>query len=74
MSPGLSTFPMVSLARISGIKSGLVEALQLLNGVEGISIIRFKDIDVVRHPLVGRIVRAYDSTYAAQAEEGAPQI
>jgi len=57
-----------------GIKSGLVEALQLLNGVEGISIIRFKDIDVVRHPLVGRIVRAYDSTYAAQAEEGAPQI
>ncbi|MBM7044443.1 MULTISPECIES: PhoH family protein [Rhizobium] len=57
-----------------GVKSGLVEALQLLNGVEGISIIRFKDTDVVRHPLVGRIVRAYDSTYAAQAEEGAPQI
>lgn len=57
-----------------GVKSGLVEALQLLNGVEGISIISFKDTDVVRHPLVGRIVRAYDSTYAAQAEEGAPQI
>ncbi|MGO7954656.1 PhoH family protein, partial [Rhizobium ruizarguesonis] len=47
-----------------GVKSGLVEALQLLNGVEGISIVRFKDNDVVRHPLVGRIVRAYDSTYA----------
>ena len=47
-----------------GVKSGLVEALQLLNGVEGISIVRFTDTDVVRHPLVARIVRAYDSTYA----------
>jgi len=52
-----------------GVKSGLVEALQLLNGVEGISIVRFKDTDVVRHPLVGRIVRAYDSTYAVEAED-----
>jgi phosphate starvation-inducible PhoH-like protein len=52
-----------------GVKSGLVEALQLLNGVEGISIVRFKDTDVVRHPLVGRIVRAYDSTYATETEE-----
>lgn len=52
-----------------GVRSGLVEALQLLNGVEGISIIRFKDTDVVRHPLVARIVRAYDSTYAAESEE-----
>ncbi|ENN86347.1 phosphate starvation-induced protein [Rhizobium freirei PRF 81] len=57
-----------------GVKSGLVEALQLLNGVEGITIVRFKDTDVVRHPLVARIVRAYDSTYAAQAEESDPQI
>ena len=48
-----------------GVKSGLVEALQLLNEVEGISVIRFKDTDVVRHPLVARIVRAYDATYAA---------
>ncbi|MGO7770781.1 PhoH family protein, partial [Rhizobium ruizarguesonis] len=39
-----------------GVKSGLFEALQLLNGVEGISIVRVKDTDVVRHPLVGRIV------------------
>jgi Phosphate starvation-inducible protein PhoH, predicted ATPase len=51
-----------------GVKSGLVEALQLLNGVEGISIVRFKDTDVVRHPLVGRIVQAYDSQYAKQDE------
>ncbi len=47
-----------------GVTSGLVEALQLLNGVEGVSIVRFKDTDVVRHPLVARIVRAYDATYA----------
>ncbi|MBB2751267.1 UNVERIFIED_ORG: phosphate starvation-inducible PhoH-like protein [Rhizobium aethiopicum] len=56
-----------------GVKSGLVEALQLLNGVEGISIVRFKDTDVVRHPLVGRIVRAYDSTYAVETEAASRQ-
>ncbi|MFT4184234.1 MAG: PhoH family protein [Rhizobium sp.] len=59
-----------------GVKSGLVEALQLLNGVEGITIVRFKDTDVVRHPLVARIVRAYDSTYATPLDGGEadPQI
>lgn len=57
-----------------GVKSGLVEALELLNGVEGITIVRFKDTDVVRHPLVARIVRAYDSTYAVKAEESDPRI
>jgi phosphate starvation-inducible PhoH-like protein len=42
-------------------KSGLVEALQVLDGVEGIVTVRFDDKDVVRHPLVAKIVRAYDS-------------
>ena len=42
-------------------KSGLVEALQVLDGVEGISFCHFEDVDVVRHHLVQRIVRAYDS-------------
>ncbi|MCO6176730.1 MULTISPECIES: PhoH family protein [Ciceribacter] len=51
-----------------GVKSGLVEALQILRSVEGISVIRFKDVDVVRHPLVGRIVQAYDAQYAVQDE------
>lgn len=51
-----------------GVKSGLVEALQILNGVDGVSFVRFKDADVVRHPLVGRIVRAYDAQYAVQDE------
>lgn len=51
-----------------GVKSGLVEALQILKGVDGVSFVRFKDADVVRHPLVGRIVRAYDAQYAVQDE------
>jgi len=42
-------------------KSGLFEALQVLEGVEGIKFCHFEDVDVVRHHLVQRIVRAYDS-------------
>ena len=41
-------------------KSGLVEALRILDGVAGSVIVRFNDTDVVRHPLVAEIVRAYD--------------
>ncbi|MEO6396221.1 MAG: PhoH family protein [Devosia sp.] len=44
-----------------GEKSGLVEATALLDGIEGVHISRFNDKDVVRHALVGRIVRAYDA-------------
>ncbi|EHS51458.1 PhoH family protein [Rhizobium sp. PDO1-076] len=51
-----------------GVTSGLVEALQILKEVEGVSIVRFKDTDVVRHPLVGRIVRAYDAKYIVAEE------
>ncbi len=43
-----------------GQTSGLGEAMQLLAGVSGISIVRFTGADVVRHPLVARIVEAYD--------------
>ena len=53
-----------------GVKSGLVEALQILKGVEGVSVIRFKDVDVVRHPMVARIVRAYDAEGATRPVEG----
>ncbi len=42
-------------------KSGLLEALRVLDGVEGIKFCHFDDVDVVRHHLVQRIVRAYDS-------------
>ncbi len=42
-------------------KSGLVEALKILNGIEGISIINLNQKDIVRHKLVTRIVNAYEA-------------
>lgn len=44
----------------SGKQSGLMNASEVLRGVEGISFIHFDDKDVVRHQLVQRIVLAYD--------------
>jgi phosphate starvation-inducible protein PhoH and related proteins len=43
-----------------GAQCGLRDALETLDGVEGVAKIEFTDADVVRHPLVSRIVRAYD--------------
>lgn len=43
-----------------GRRSGLREAWEMLEGVDGIEFIHFTQKDVVRHPLVGRIVHAYD--------------
>ncbi|MBG1233817.1 PhoH family protein [Aestuariivirga litoralis] len=48
----------------SGIGSGLVEATSILDGVKGIGITQFINSDIVRHPLVGRIVQAYDKRQA----------
>jgi len=48
-----------------GKMSGLIEARNVISGVEGIWFIYFNERDVVRHPLVQRIVRAYES-YSAQ--------
>jgi len=42
-----------------GVPSGLKEAVRILKGVKGVDIIDFGEADVVRHPLVTRIVRAY---------------
>ncbi len=44
-----------------GTRSGLADALEALEGVKGIGVVRFANQDVVRHPLVGRIVDAYDA-------------
>lgn len=41
-------------------KSGLADAVERLEGIEGMSVIRFNAADVVRHPIVGRIVQAYE--------------
>ena len=44
-----------------GKMSGMVEALRVVEGIEGIATIAFDDRDVVRHPLVQRIVKAYEA-------------
>jgi phosphate starvation-inducible PhoH-like protein len=49
-------------------RSGLLEALSVLDGVEGIRFCHFEDLDVVRHHLVQRIVRAYDSYGRSQQQ------
>lgn len=44
----------------TGRTSGVVQALDVLHGVDGVAIVHFTDRDVVRHPLVQRIVKAYE--------------
>jgi len=44
-----------------GMPSGLIDAAEVLRDVKGIAMTRFTSADVVRHPLVARIVDAYDS-------------
>ena len=51
-------------------KSGLKDALDVLHGVEGISFTFFESRDVVRHPLVARIVNAYDARDSKDAATG----
>ena len=48
-------------------RSGLVHALRVLDGVRGVAFHHFHNADVVRHPLVGRVVEAYD-TYDKEQE------
>jgi phosphate starvation-inducible PhoH-like protein len=50
-----------------GVMSGLVEAERILAGVEGVGFTRFGPEDVVRHPLVARIIRAYERARPSDA-------
>jgi phosphate starvation-inducible protein PhoH and related proteins len=52
----------------NGVRSGLRDALDTVEGIQGIGVARFDQRDVVRHPLVARIVGAYDAREAAQGE------
>ncbi len=45
---------------LPGRRSGLLDAIEVLKGVEGISFVQFDERDVVRHTLVQRIVKAYE--------------
>ena len=55
-----------------GKSSGLAEAEHLLGGIEGIAMCRFTDVDVVRHPLVQKIVVAYEERDARWRARGVP--
>ncbi|MEJ7555132.1 MAG: PhoH family protein [Aquificaceae bacterium] len=50
-------------------QSGLVEAIKVLQGIEGISFVWFKDEDVVRHPIVARIIKAYEEFERAKEKQ-----
>ncbi|SEG45922.1 phosphate starvation-inducible protein PhoH [Bosea lathyri] len=52
-----------------GQRSGLIEAVKLLSGVEGVGHAKFEEGDVVRHDLVRRIVMAYESASRREREE-----
>jgi len=49
--------------------SGLTHAARILEGLEGVSVVRFEEVDVVRHPLVRRVVAAYDRQEALEREQ-----
>jgi len=51
----------------AGKGSGLVEALRIVAGIEEIAVVRFDERDVVRHPLIQKIVRAYEA-HSTQAK------
>ena len=54
-----------------GVRSGLAQAVRILDGIDGIGMIRFTDADIVRHPLVSEVVRAYDRESAARRTSAA---
>ncbi|MDE2151644.1 MAG: PhoH family protein [Betaproteobacteria bacterium] len=53
-----------------GVPSGLSQATQILRGVRGVALTEFTSTDVVRHPLVARIVEAYERAQAGEAAAG----
>jgi phosphate starvation-inducible PhoH-like protein len=44
----------------TGRASGLIHARSILQGIDGIAFATFSDVDVVRHPLVQEVIRAYE--------------
>ena len=53
----------------SARRSGLIEAAEILQGVNGLAFVNFDESDVVRHHLVQRIIRAYDEYKTRLAEQ-----
>jgi phosphate starvation-inducible PhoH-like protein len=57
-----------------GQPSGLREAVELLTGMDGVAFVEFTDVDVVRHSLVTRIVRAYEARDAVKSLGGTERL
>jgi len=57
-----------------GQRSGLRDALELVEGIRGIGMVAFTDQDVVRHPLVAALIRAYDKRDRATSEVRNPVV
>jgi phosphate starvation-inducible PhoH-like protein len=56
-----------------GKRSGLHHARTILRGVDGIHFSEFSDVDVVRHPLVQEVIRAYERSEAQEAPPASPE-
>ena len=67
-SKAVVTGDITQIDLVRGQKSGLVEVRDILREVRGIAFTEFQNDDVVRHPLVARIIEAYDA-HAARAAE-----
>jgi phosphate starvation-inducible PhoH-like protein len=52
----------------AGTRSGLRDAMETLEGLSGLAVARFQNRDVVRHPLVARMLDAYDAREQARKE------
>jgi phosphate starvation-inducible PhoH-like protein len=74
-SKAVVTGDMTQVDLPTGKASGLAEALSILGGIDGIGVVRFSDVDVVRHPLVQDVIRAYDALdkRRAEAKKGAAE-
>ena len=70
-STAVVTGDMTQIDLPKHVKSGLKDAIEVLRGVEGVSFTFFEARDVVRHPLVARIVSAYDRRDLHQIQPGA---
>ena len=56
-----------------GKKSGLKEVMEILKGIEGIEFVMLSEEDVIRHPLVAKIIKAYE-IYEKNKEENKSEI
>jgi phosphate starvation-inducible PhoH-like protein len=55
-----------------GATSGLVEAARVLRGVKGLTFVEFQGTDIIRHPMVQRIVEAYERADAVKSKAAVP--